>query len=227
MKIRHLTLLSLACYALLHPASVRASTSLWEFDGIITRALSSGPPALGSSYSMQFYLSNPLPAPAGPGLYFPTLQMRFSDGSYGYTAGFSGAGVLVANDQPRSGGGSFDGMLFSLSDQGSGFPSGVRWDGSDTGITLVRNSSGPTAPPLSGTDFPTTLDLNQFSQRTMTLYFNTPGGLEALQGSVDRLYINGVLQVPEPSCLALLVLGGGLAAFASSARKSRSTSLKL
>jgi hypothetical protein len=114
--------------------------------------------------------------------------------------------VFIANDQPSSGGGSFDGIVFSMfGEQSTGFPSGTLFDGSAFDVTLVSSSFGPTATPFSDTSFPSTLDLNQFSQRDMTVYFQSG----PVSGSVDSLYLNGVLisQVPEPSFFSLFAVG--------------------
>jgi hypothetical protein len=126
-------------------------------------------------------------------------------GGYGFTvdccgfgASSTGSGVLIANDRSATGGGSFDGIIFSFfGEQSRGFPSGVQFDGSADGVTLVNNSSGPVAMPFTNTSFPSTLDLNQFSQRTMAAHFQSG----VVIGSIDSFYINGILisQVPLPA----------------------------
>jgi hypothetical protein len=139
-------------------------------------------------------------------VYFPVLGYYLGAGSYGFGASSVGSGVLVANDQPANGG-SIDGIVFPyFGEQSTGFPNGVPLDGNAYGVSLVSSSSGPTALPLTDTSFPTTLDLNQFSQGYMNFYFQGGG---RLRGSVDSLYINGVLisQVPEPSSFGLFGIG--------------------
>ena len=206
MKTRYLNCLGLLTIALWQSPLAWGATDIWQFQGVLTKGYASGVMTPGTPYSFRFDVSTPPLPQAQPGLYFPTTYFSFNAGTYGYTGGIAGGGVLIANDQPLSGGGSFDGMMFSLSTQDSGFPANSPWDGTATGITLVSDSPGTTAAPFSDTSLPSTLDLNQFSQRTMTLYFNTGGVITMVQGSIESLYINGVLQVPEPSCLGLLAL---------------------
>jgi hypothetical protein len=183
----------------------QCSTNQWTFKGIITTGLSDGPYQTGLPYSVFFDVDTSRLSTTTSGLYFPISGYGFQVGVSCFIAGSLGSGVLVANDQPRSGGGSFDGIIFSMFDEQSGFPSGALFDGAAYGITLVNSSTGPVANPFSNTSFPSTLDLNQFSQRNMAVYFQDG----PVRGSVDSLYLNGVLisQVPEPTISSLFVLG--------------------
>ncbi|HMD54825.1 MAG TPA: PEP-CTERM sorting domain-containing protein [Phycisphaerae bacterium] len=207
MNIRCLICLSGVLFAMLRSASGQSSYETWTFDGIITKGLPGSPYQVNVPYSVYFDVDTSRLATTATGLYFPTGGYGFDANSSGFGASSVGSGVLIANDQPTSGGGSFDGIIFSMfGEQSTGFPSGTLFDGSAFGITLVNSSEGPTATPFSDTSFPSTLDLNQFSQRYMTVYFQSG----AVMGSVDSLYLNGILisQVPEPSVLGLFTLGG-------------------
>ncbi len=185
----------------------QGSIDNWTFYGTITQGLASGPYQANAAYSMRFAIDSTRLSPAAAGLYFPTVGYYFNAGSSGVGASSTGSGVLIANDQILSGGGSFDGIIFSMSgEESTGFPSGALFDGSVEGITLVNDSVGSTATPFTDTSFPSTLDLNQFSQRYMTFYFQSG----AVKGSVDSFYINGVLisQIPEPGFFALFAASG-------------------
>jgi hypothetical protein len=199
---------SAALFAILPNESAWGSIDTWTFDGIITTGLPGSPYTTGKPYSALFELDTTLLSPVASGLYFPITGYGFYVGGSGFGGGSPGGGVLIVNDQPLNGGGSFDGIIFSYWDRSQGFPSGTRFDGSDYGITLVNDSIGSTAGPFIDTSFPSTLDLNQFSQRYMTEYFSNGEEIEEINGSVDSLYLNGVLisQVPEPSFVNLFAL---------------------
>jgi hypothetical protein len=207
MNLRRVICSGFASFAILGGTSARGSVNTWTFNGIITTGLPGSPYQANLPYSVYFDVDNTWLAATSPGLYFPSAGYGFHANSSGFGASSQGSGVLVANDQPTGAGGSFDGVIFSMfGEQDTAFPSGVLFNGSAFGITLVNPSAGPTATPFNGTGFPTTLDLNQFSERYMAVYFQ--GG--PVLGSVDSLYINGVLisQVPEPGVFGLLALGG-------------------
>jgi hypothetical protein len=192
----------------------------WTFDGTITTGLPGSPYKAGLAYSVYFTLDTSRLTTSANGVYFPTESYGFGVNHSGFGGSSLGSGALVANDRPASGGGSFDGIIFSMTgDQNSGFPAGSLFDGSEFGITLVNNSAGPTATPFNDTSFPSALDLNQFSQRYMSVYFQSG----PVRGTVDGLYINGVLvsQTPEPGVAGLLVLGGLL--FGLTGRNRRRT----
>jgi len=185
-----------------------ASFDTWTFQGVITTGLAGSPYQVNSIYSVHFDVDTSRLTTTPTGLYFPTVTYGFGANGSGFGASSSGSGVLVANDHPTSGG-SFDGIIFSLfGEQDSGFSSGTLFDGSASGVTLVNGSGGSVATPFSGTSFPSTLNLEQFSSRYLTVYFQRG----VVRGSVDSLYFNGVLisQVPEPAVSGLLVLGGVL-----------------
>lgn len=187
----------------------QCSTNQWTFKGIITTGLSDGPYQTGLPYSVFFNVDTSRLSTTASGLSFPISGYGFQVGVSCFISSSLGSGVLVANDQPGSGGGSFDGIIFSMfGEQSEGFPSGALFDGTAYGITLVNSSTGPVANPFSNTSFPSTLDLNQFSQRDMAVYFQDG----PVRGSVDSLYLNGVLisQVPEPTISSLFVLGSVL-----------------
>jgi len=184
-----------------------AQIDTWSFRGVITTGLPGSPYQAGLPYSANFAVDASRLTPNSMGLYFPTLGYSWGVTCCGFGASSVGSGVLIANDQPTSGGGSFDGIIFSMfGEQSTGFPTGSSFDGSAFGVTLVSSSAGPTATPLIGTSFPSTLDLNQFSQRDMAVYFQ---GSPPVRGTVDSLYLNGVLvsQVPEPSFFSLSAIG--------------------
>ncbi|HTY87844.1 MAG TPA: hypothetical protein VMB80_10300 [Candidatus Acidoferrum sp.] len=187
-------------------APVRGVIDNWTFYGIITQGLASGPYQVNVPYSMRFAIDSTRLTPSASGLYLPTVGYYFNAGSGGVGASSTGSGVLVANDQSRSGGGSFDGIIFSMF--GEGLSDTAPFDGTVDGITLVNASAGSTATPFTGMSFPSALDLNQFTQRYMSLGFQ--GG--TVKGTVNSFYINGVLisQVPEPGPLTLLAAGGAL-----------------
>ena|ERR1700722_11963475 len=212
MRIRTIICLSVVSLALVRPASGQSSIETWTFDGTVTTGLAGSPYRAGSQYSVHFSVDTSQLVPASPGLYFPTVGYGFLDNNSGFGSSSTGSGVLIANDQPTGGGGSFDGIIFSMfGEQSTGFPSGTLFDGSAFGVTLVNRSAGPTATPFTDLSFPATLDLNEFSQRTMTVYFQ--GG--PVIGTVDSLYLNNVLisEVPEPGLAGLIVLGGLLFAW--------------
>lgn len=178
----------------------------WSFRGVLTTGLPGSPYQAGLAYSADFAVDTARLSPQSTGLYFPTVGHYFRIACCSVGASSLGSGVLVANDRPIDGGSSFDGIVFSMfGEQSTGFPAGTLFDGSATGVTLVSSSSSPVATPFTDTSFPSTLDLNEFSQRYMTVYFG--GG--AVQGSVDSLYLNGVLisQIPEPGFFSLLAVG--------------------
>jgi hypothetical protein len=184
---------------------VQGSVDSWTFTGILTQGLSSGPYQAGAAYSLRFVIDSTRLAPAAEGLYFPITAYYLHIGSSGVSETLTGSGVLIANNQPLDGGRSCDGIIFSThGEQSTGFPSGTLFDGSTAGITLANTLVGPTATPFTDTSFPSTLDLGQFSERYMTYYFQ--GG--PIKGSVDSLYINDVLQVPEPGSFSLFVASG-------------------
>jgi hypothetical protein len=209
MIIRYLICLSVVSFAMLTSASGQSPYETWTFDGIITTGLPGSPYRANLPYSVYFTVNTSLLTTTATGLYFPTMGYGFGAGSSGFGASSTGSGVLIANNEPTSGGGSFDGIIFSMfGEQSTGFPSGTLFDGSAFGITLVNSSPGSTATPFSDTSFPSTLNLNQFSQRYMTVYFQSG----AVRGSVDSLYLNGILisQVPEPGVPGLFTFGGFL-----------------
>ncbi len=188
-------------------AAVSGSIDDWTFTGIITQGLAGGPYQANVPYSVRFSVDTTRLSTTASGLYFPTLGYGLSAGSSGFSASSVGSGVLIANNQPASGGGTYDGIIFSMfGEQSTGFPSGTLFDGSAFGITLANHSAGPTATPFTDTSFPSTLDLNQFAQRNMTVYFQSG----AVRGSVDDLYLNGVLisRVPEPGLPGFFALSG-------------------
>jgi hypothetical protein len=219
MTTRRIAYLSAVLFAIL-PSAFGFDT--WTFNGIVTTGLPGSPYRAGLPYAASFTIDTSRLATTPTGLYFPTLGYGFGVNHSGFGASSVGSGVLVANDRPGSGGGSFDGIIFSFfGEQSSGFSASTPFDGSADGITLVNTSGGPTATPFIGTSFPSTLDLNQFSQRYLDVPFQ--GG--SVLGTVDSLTINGVLvsQTPEPSVLGLLVLGGllfGLPAFINRRNKT-------
>jgi hypothetical protein len=215
IRVRRLACVGLVLWGFLPRAGAQYVT--WKFAGKIISSTQGGfQPGVNCSWSFTFDPTRLATTPSG--LYFPTVGYLFSAGNYGASGSSLGSGVLVANDQPAAGGGSFDGIVFSPLDQSSGFPSGTLFDGSAYGVTLANYSAGPTATPFTGTGFPGTLNLNQFSQRDMTMYFQ--GGGEII-GSVDAFYVNGTLasQVPEPGTLGLLGLGSMVAALGCSVRR--------
>jgi hypothetical protein len=194
----------------------------WTFNGIVTTGLPGSPYRAGLPYGASFTIDTSRLATTPTGLYFPTLGYGFGVGHAGFGASSTGSGVLVANDRPGSGGGSFDGIIFSFfGEQDTGFSAATPFDGSADGITLVNTSGGPTATPFSDTSFPSALDLNQFSQRYLDVPFQ--GG--SVLGTVDSLTINGVLvsQTPEPGTAGLLVLGGLLLGLSAQIRKRTGT----
>jgi hypothetical protein len=208
-KLLQATCLSIVLLAVLRNEPASGAIYTWTFTGTITQGLAGSPYQVNSPYSVHFDVDSTLISTVASGLYYPILGYGFTANQSGFGASSLGSGVLVANNQPRAGGGSYDGIIFSMfGEQGSGFPTGALFDGSAFGITLVNNSPGATATPFTDTSFPTTLDLNQFAQRYMTVYFQSG----AVKGSVDSLYINGVLisQVPEPNVFGLFALSGSL-----------------
>jgi hypothetical protein len=215
MKYRRIACLSAVLLAILPGAFGVTAFDTWTFDGTITTGLPGSPYQAGLAYSVYFTLDTSRLTTAANGVYFPTESYGFGVNHSGFSGSSLGSGVLVANNQPASGGGSFDGIIFSMTgDQSSGFPAGSLFDGSEFGITLLNNSAGPTATPFNDTSFPSALNLNQFSQRYMSVYFQSG----PVRGTVDSLFINGVLvsQTPEPGAVGLLVLGGlvfGLSAY--------------
>jgi len=207
MKSGCIGYLSAVLFAILPGAFGTTAFDTWTFDGTITTGLPGSPFRTGLPYSVYFTLDTSRLTTTANGVYFPTESYGFGANHSGFGGSSLGSGVLVANNQPANGGGSFDGIIFSMTgDQNSGFPSGTLFDGSEFGITLVNNSAGPTATPFNDTSFPSALDLNQFAHRYMSVYFQSG----PVRGTVDSLYINGVLvsQTPEPGAVGLLVLGG-------------------
>lgn len=189
-----------------------ADYETWKFSGVITSSTASPSTffGVGLPCSWSFTLDTSQLATTASGIYYPTVGFTFSAGDYGYSGSAIGDEVLIANDQPVSGGGSFDGIMFSDS-------TGAQFGGSPDGVTLENFSSGPTATPFTSTGFPSTLDLNEFSDRDMALNFQ--GGSYVI-GSVDALYINGnlVSEVPEPETGVLFGLGLLLCAMITSSR---------
>jgi hypothetical protein len=181
----------------------------WTFQGVLTMGLPDSPYRAGLPYTVNFYVDKTLISPNDTGLYFPTVTVDFIAGCCGFGNTSLGLGVLIANDRPTGGAGSFDGIVFSVTGERSRFPTGILFDGSAHGITLVSSSTGLAASPFTDTSFPSALDLNQFSQRYLTVGFESPSGPGTVRGTVDSLFINGVLisQVPEPSCSILVSLG--------------------
>ena len=189
----------------------------WAFVGRITAG---EPPRMGMVYSMTYTIDSSLVGSGIEGLYFPVVGINFLipesySGSglppypgIGWGAGMRYGGVLVVNDRPDSGGGSFDGLMFGENDS-PGFPGQLKWGGSDLGISLTSRSEDNLAVPFSSAEFPDTLDLNDFSVRSMRTSW---GGFA---GTVDQLYIDGrlVSEVPEPSSLAVLGIGTIVALF--------------
>lgn len=201
-NVPHVVYLSavLLTFSQIEPAL--GSIDTWTFDGTVTQGLAGSPYQANLPYSVYFYVDTTRISTVASGLYYPIVGYGFTENGAGFGASSTGSAVLIANDRPLSGGGSFDGIVFSMFGEGAtSFP----FDGSAFGVTLVNDSTGPTATPFTGTSFPTTLDLNQFSRRDMTVYFQSG----AVEGSVDSLYINGVLvsQVPEPGFISLFVSG--------------------
>ncbi len=218
MNIRRIAYLGAVLFAVLPGAFGVTAFDTWTFNGIITTGLPGSPYQAGLPYSVFFTLDTTRLTTTANGVYFPTESFGFGVNHSGFGGSSLGSGVLVANNQPASGGGSFDGIIFSMTgDQNSGFPSGTLFDGSEFGITLVNNSTTPTATPFSDTSFPSALDLNQFNERYMSVYFQSG----PVRGTVDSLTINGVLvsQTPEPGVFGLLVLGGLLFGVSAHSRK--------
>jgi len=203
MTTRRIAYLSAVLFAIL-PNALGFDT--WTFNGIITTGLPGSPYRAGLLWGATFTIDTSRLTTTPTGLYFPTVNYGWGAAHSGFGASSVGSGILVANDRPASGGGSFDGIIFSFfGEQDTGFSAATPFDGSADGITLVNTSGGLTATPFSDTSFPSTLDLNQFSQRYLDVPFQ--GG--SVLGTVDSLTINGVLvsKTPEPGVLGLLVLG--------------------
>ena len=202
--VRRVACVCLAILGVIPQASAQYAT--WKFAGTITSTTQGGIFYPGESCSWSFAVNTSLLTTTSSGLYFPIGSYLFSAGTYGAGGSSLGSGVLIANDQPAPGGGSFDGIIFSPDDQSSGFPVGTKFDGTAYGVTLANYSSGSTATPFSDTSFPSTLDLNQFSQRDMTMYFQGGGNIIA---SINDLYINGALvsAVPEPGTDKVMFFG--------------------
>jgi hypothetical protein len=205
MKISRIIVL-MAIFALLGQ-NIFGQIETLTFDGTVTQGLAGSPYQANLPYSVYFDVDTTRLSIVASGLYYPTVGYGFNEsslvGPVGFGASSVGSAVLIANDQPLSGGGSYDGIVFSMFGEGStSFP----FDGSAFGITLVNDSAGPTATPFINTSFPTTLKLNQFSQRYMSVYFESG----TVRGSVDSFYVNGILisQVPEPSFFGLYALTG-------------------
>ena len=194
----------------------------WTFAGDITAGLPGSPYLQGRHYSANFTIDTSLTTTTPSGLYYPIIDYGFdvyygTHNVAGFGASSDGSGVLIANDQAR-GGGSFDGIIFSqFGEQSTGFPSGAAFDGTVDGITLVNNSTGSTATPFTDTSFPTSLNLNNFSNRYLTESFS--GG--TVTGTVTSLTINGILvsAVSEPGALSLAACGGCLWFGLASARR--------
>jgi hypothetical protein len=226
MNFRQFTSLIVGSLILLPSAFGLGPLDTWNFRGVLTTGLPGSPYQAGLPYSVTFTVDTSQLTPNAAGVYFPTVAYSFFVNSVGFGASSLGSGVWVANDQSASGGGSFDGIVFSMSgDQSTGFPAGTLFDGSEFGVTLVANSSGPTATPFTDTSFPITLDLNQFPQRDMTVYFQSG----PVHGTVDSLYLNGVLisQIPEPGVFSLLAGGMLGLCWQSFRRSSRSAASNL
>jgi hypothetical protein len=199
---RHGSLVLLMVLMALRSQLAAASTCTFTFGGTLTQGLAGSPYMPGRAYTAYFDLDTTQLSPSGPGLYYATIRYGFDVSFSGFSASSLGSGVLVANDQPLNAGGSFDGIIFSMfGEQSTGFPAGALFDGSAFGITLVNNSAGPTATPFVDTSFPSTLNLSQFSERFLTVYFS--GG--TVKGTVDSFSITG--DIPEPSAWGLLLVG--------------------
>jgi hypothetical protein len=190
------------------------STVNWTFAGTITSGIPGSPYLQGRRYTAYFDIDTSLTTTTPSGLYYPITGYGFdvyfgTNSVVGFGASSTGSGVLIANDQATGGGGSFDGIIFSqFGEQSTGFPSGAAFDGSVDGITLANYSVGSTATPFTDTSFPSTLNLNNFSNRYLTEYFQDG----TVRGSVNSLTINGVLvsAVPEPGPFSLIACGGCL-----------------
>jgi hypothetical protein len=200
--IRYLACFGLVLCGILPKASAQYVT--WTFSGTVTSTTASGF-RVGENCSWTFDLPTVM-TPSVPGYYTDGEGFAFVCGNYGFS-GSGGGYFWIANDQAVSGGGSMDGIMFTPFT----FPADATFDGSVTGVTLANYSSGPTATPFTSVNFPSTINLNQFSQRDIEISFE--GGSDII-GSVNDFYINGALvsQVPEPGVCSLSATGLILAA---------------
>jgi hypothetical protein len=184
------------------PGYSASSYVSWEFRGVVTESGKALAP-VGSWYSFEYSFN-----PMNIWMQYPPLEHSalYSRGSLNFDllsthVGYSGAALSlqVMNDLPMSGEVA-DALWFKYS--WSGEP---QLDGRDLGITLFNRVPGASAAPLTSTAYPVALDLNDYSERHMSM--DWPG---AILGSVDQFYINGVLVsevIPEPGTVSLVGMG--------------------